>query len=407
MKRKTITLPIRLASILFVAFLPAAFANHRTGDFALPAAMEVADYDKDGNLDLAVCLEGFDNIAILTGDGEGGFTLRSHLKTDTLPKGLASGDMNSDGRLDLAAIARWGYNISISLGTGAGGFALANELNGDGEPTRILLRDVNKDGKLDIVANAPNENKVIVYLGDGQGGFGSSAIEVEHPQRGGAIETGDFNKDGNPDIVVTEFDPDNPEASAFVILLGDGSGAFTEAGSFGTNPQATTLGVADLNKDGNLDLIAGGAGADNDTGLFLSTYLGDGQGSFTVKQINDLGTGSIKGQIALGDFNEDGNMDVAFPQSSKLTIQGDLSTTVLTFMGDGTGNFSDGPSITVGKEPDTAVATDLNKDGHRDLVVSNRTDATVSVLLGSGNGTFTTHATILIATIPGAEIGSR
>lgn len=399
MKSK-ITFSLLLPSLLLAVFSPAVFANHRTGDFALPAATVVADYNKDGNLDLVVCVEGFDNLAILTGDGQGGFTLRSHLKTDTLPKAIAVGDLNSDGFPDLAAIARWGYNIRISLGDGLSGFALANELNGDGEPTRILLSDVNKDGKLDIVANAPNEQKVIIYLGDGRGGFGSSAIEVEHPQRGGAIETADFNKDGNLDIVVTEFDADNPEASAFVILLGDGTGMFTEAGSFGTNPQATTLGIADINKDGNLDVIAGGAGADNDTGLFLSTYLGDGHGSFTVKQINDLGTGSIKGQIALGDFNEDGNIDVAFPQSSKLTMRGDISTTVLTFMGDGTGNLFAGPDITVGKEPDSAVSTDLNKDGHVDLVVSNRTDATVSILLGNGNGTFTTHATLQVATIP-------
>jgi len=144
----------------------------------------------------------------------------------------------------------------------------------------------------------------------------------------------------------------------------------------------------------------GGAAAENDSGIFISTYLGDGHGSFTLKQPTDLGTRSIKGEIAVGDFNEDGNPDVAFPLSSKLTIRHDFSTTVLTFLGDGAGNLNPGPDVTVGREPDSAVASDLNKDGHIDLVVSNRTDATVSVLLGNGDGTFTTHAAIPVATIP-------
>lgn len=389
-----------LVGILCLLGAPSLWANHRTGDFALPGLMAIGDFNQDGNIDLAVNSEGFDNVAILTGDGQGGFTLRSHLKTDTLPKGLDVGDINSDGHLDLVSIDKWGYNIRVNLGDGAGGFSFANELNGDGEPTRILLRDVNKDGRLDIVANAQTEGKVLIYFGDGKGGFSAAALELELDITDYALASGDFNKDGSLDIAVTVFDRNTPLSSAFVVLLGDGAGGFTKAGTFLTNTQPSAIEVGDMNKDGNLDILVAGAGADNDTGLFLSTYLGDGHGSFTLKQANDLGTGSIKGEIALGDFNEDGNLDVAFPQSSKLTQRGDISTTVLMFFGDGTGNVTAGPDVTVGKEPDTAVASDLNKDGHVDLIVTNRTDATVSILLGNGNGTFTTHATIPIATIP-------
>ena len=374
-------------------------ANHRSGDFALPSLMAVGDYNGDGNIDLAVNLEGFDNVAILQGDGQGGFTLKSHIKTDTLPKGLDVGDINSDGKLDLVSIDKWGYNIRVNLGDGAGGFTLANDLNGDGEPARIAIADLNKDGKADLVFGALDESKIVIYFGDGEGGFSASPVELQASRRTYNIVVADFNKDTNVDIAATEFDPDTLD-SDFVVFLGDGAGGFSQGGTFATDPQATVLKVADLNKDGNLDVIAGGAGADNDTGLFVSTFLGDGRGSFTLKQLNDLGTGSIKGEIALGDFNEDGNLDVAFPESSKLTIRGDQSTTVLTFFGDGTGNLNPGPDITAGIEPDTAVAADLNKDGHVDLVVSNRTSATVSVLLGNGNGTFTTHATIPVATLP-------
>jgi len=399
MKNKSLRLVILLGSIFSLGSAPFASANHRSGDFALPSLMAVGDYNRDGNVDLAVNLEGFDNVAIFQGDGQGGFTLRSHIKTDTLPKGLDVGDINSDGKLDLISLDKWGYNIRVNLGDGTGGFTFANDLNGDGEPARIAIADLNKDGKADLVFGALNESKIVIYFGDGEGGFSPSPLELEVSERVYTIVAADFNKDTNLDIAATEFDPDTLD-SDFVIFLSDGAGGFSQAGTFATNPQATTLKVADMNKDGNLDVIAAGAGADNDTGLFISTFLGDGHGSFTLKELLDLGTGSIKGEIALADFNEDGSLDVAFPESSKLTIRGDQSTTVLTFFGDGTGNLNAGPDITVEIEPDTAVASDLNKDGHMDLVVSNRTSATVSVLLGNGNGTFTTHATIPVAAIP-------
>jgi hypothetical protein len=254
------------------------------------------------------------------------------------------------------------------------------------------------------VANAQNEGKVLIYFGDGNGGFSPGALELELTKNDYAIATGDFNNDGNLDIEATEFLDGSADGSDVMIFLGDGVGGFTAGATFGTNPQPSDLAVADMDKDGNLDLVVAGAGAENTAGNFISTYLGDGAGNFTAKQINDLGTGSIKGKIALADFNEDGNLDAAFPQSSKLTERGEKSKTVLIFLGDGTGNLTAGQSVTVGREPDTAVASDVNKAGHVDLAVSNRTDANVSILLGSGDGTFTTHATIQVATLPGSAI---
>ncbi|HEY1583792.1 MAG TPA: VCBS repeat-containing protein, partial [Chthoniobacterales bacterium] len=140
MKNRTKSFFAPLGCILSFVLAPAAFANHRSGDFPLPGLMTLGDFNQDGKIDLAVCVEGFDNLAILTGDGQGGFSLQSHVKTDTLPKGLDAGDINGDGHLDLVSIDKWGYNIRVNLGDGTGGFSFANEVNGDGEPTRIRLR---------------------------------------------------------------------------------------------------------------------------------------------------------------------------------------------------------------------------------------------------------------------------
>jgi hypothetical protein len=77
---------------------------------------------------------------------------------------------------------------------------------------------------------------------------------------------------------------------------------------------------------------------------------------------------------------------MALPLSSTLTM--------LIFLGDGTGNLTQGQTVTVGVEAGSTWAADFNKDGHLDLACTNRTDGTLSIVLGNGDGTFTTYATI-------------
>src|SRR5450432_1491925 len=90
-----------IVNLVLLVLLPApAFANHRTGTLILPELIVAGDFNQDGKLDLAVNATGFDNVAILLGDGAGGFTLGGHFAADTLPKGLQVGDVNRDGHLD-------------------------------------------------------------------------------------------------------------------------------------------------------------------------------------------------------------------------------------------------------------------------------------------------------------------
>lgn len=407
MKTRLTHLLVPIVCVLCASLTPTTLANHRSGDYALPEIIRMADFDGDGIQDLAVNVSGFDHIAILKGDGHANFTVQGQFETDTLPKGVALGDFDKDGRLDLATIQEWGYNIKVNLGDGLGGFSLVQELNGDGEPTRLYAADLNNDGNLDLIGNAPQEGNVLIYYGNGKGGFATAAKEIEDHPNCQAIGIGDFNGDSNADLAIAYYEDKTLTGSHTDILLGDGAGNFTSVSQFQTDPEATNVIPVDINGDGTLDLLLSGAGAENDQGVFLQVFLGDGTGNFANKQTFDFGTGTAKGDMTLADFNEDGKLDAALPVSSLGDNQGGDQTTCLILLGDGTGNFFPARSATVGREPHTAVAVDFDGDGHMDLVVSNRTDGTLTVLLGTGLATFTTHATIKVNAPPQGAAFSR
>jgi hypothetical protein len=400
MKNKTSILLSLVGCALCLTFTNSAWANHRSGDEPLPEIMTSGDFNGDGNLDLAVNLSGFDNFAVLTGDGQGNFTLKRNIAEDTLPKEVVAGDINGDGKIDIVAVSQWGYNIKVYLGNGAGNFQVAHVLKGDGEPNRLRLADLNKDGRLDILATGPADGVLLVYFGLSGGNFSTAPLELTPYPNVNAVNTGDFNKDGKVDIAIAYFENTLSDGSHLQIFLGNGLGGFTLGQNIVTNPQCNNIEVTDLDKDGNVDIIMAGAGSDNVAGIFISSYLGDGAGNFTLKQAIDLGTGAIRGKISLGDFNEDGNMDVAFPLSSNGIQRHDLSTDLFIYLGDGTGNFTKGQTVTVQEEPGSTLAADFNKDGHVDLACTNRTAETLSIVLGNGNGTFTTHATIPLSVLP-------
>jgi hypothetical protein len=169
-----------------------------------------------------------------------------------------------------------------------------------------------------------------------------------------------------------------PTVSGFVFYLLFGAlaahaGQFLEAPQYptGANPQAVAVG--DFNGDGNLDLAVA-----NSTSNTVSVLLGNGDGTFGPKV--DYVTGSTPEGVAVGDFNGDGHLDLAVTNST--------SNTVSILLGNGDGTFQAKTDYATGKQPRGIAVADFNRDGNLDVVVTNATDGTVGVLLGNGNGTF-------------------
>ncbi len=144
-------------------------------------------------------------------------------------------------------------------------------------------------------------------------------------------------------------------------------------------PDPSSVLLADVNKDGTKDILVANIG-----GASLSVYLNDGKGGFTSAKGSPFPAGQLPNDLALGDFNQDGNLDVAIANHSVQRV------TVL--LGDGKGGFAFAPgspfSVASNPHPHGIAAADFNRDGKLDISVDSWGENKVLVLFGNGDGTF-------------------
>ena len=192
----------------------------------------------------------------------------------------------------------------------------------------------------------------------------------------GSVEIADLNGDGRPDIIVA-----NEQSNNVTILLGDGRGGFIQAkGSpFPAGHDPNDIAIGDFNRDGKLDLAFA-----NHEEKHLTVLLGNGQGGFTPAPNSPFAV-EVKPHthgVATGDLNGDGNLDLVTDS------WGNDQVSVL--FGDGRGSFStSGTFLDVGKMPYQRVRVgDINGDGKSDIITTNLEGDNVTILLGDSKGDF-------------------
>jgi hypothetical protein len=216
------------------------------------------------------------------------------------------------------------------------------------------------------------------------------------------VDVGDLNGDGIDDIAVADFylNPSvTPNSSTVDIYFGKGDGTFTAGpllsigATFG--PQFAVLG--DFNNDGCLDVLAESY-ANNDILLFLNTKTaGVCTGTFQAVRTYTPAGLSGPGGLAVGDFNRDGNLD--FVVNNNNAPNGTTSNqgiNSLVFFGDGAGNFTAGPVLAPGGtiNPVFSAVGDFNGDGYPDIAIANDVSATIDIYLNNGTGGFTLKTAI-------------
>jgi len=232
---------------------------------------------------------------------------------------------------------------------------------------------------------------------------------VQYPSNGTAamfLATGDLNGDGKADIVVVSLCTANlstcragqyPSADGVVsILLGNGDGTFQPAITYDSGGgAASSVAIADLNHDGNPDVVvANECRANGDcTHSSVSVFLGNGDGTLRSPVSYDSGgfqfswdttTGA---SVAIGDVNGDGKPDLVVANQDSFNSSSNGVIGVL--LGNGDGSFKPGATYeNNGVWPSSVVLADMNGDGKPDIVVSNYGDGSVGILPGRGDGTF-------------------
>ena len=349
-----------------------------TGDESNPSAIAVGDLNNDGLSDIAVACSGTNKIAIFLGRSKGRFSLPSMYSTGDYsnPISIVIGDFSNDSRLDIAVANYGADNIGILMGYGNGRFSPQTTFSTGAYsgPYAIKTVDFNNDDRLDIaVANSWRDN-VAILLAQSTGNFPTIIYPSTTDFCLNLVAVGDVNSDKRSDVVTADYD-----TNTISVLLGDGSGNFANLSvmSTGDGSRPSSLGLGDFNNDGWLDIVITSSGTNN-----IGISLGYGNGEFQPPITYDTGYSFRLIALAIGDANNDGRLDIF--------VLDQLADSVGVFIGYGNGNFSPATIYEIGYSSQVAsiIVADFNNDGRLDFAVAKLAADNVGVLFGLGNGTF-------------------
>jgi len=253
---------------------------------------------------------------------------------------------------------------------------------------QVFLADINRDGHLDLVVKHLMNRTVSVLLGDGKSRFApASERSLKLSFDPGAVALGDVNNDGLLDLAVNSKENSNERIH---IFLANAKGGFDAIPGTPLPAGASTenccykpkLRFADINKDGNLDLISSNGRRDS-----LEVFLGNGRAEFWAMPVLKLEPGRKFYTFELADMDGDGKLDLVVASSNAPESEaGHLRVR----RGDGKGGFPDaiGTTLSVLPDPHLEVIGDLNGDQHPDIVLSHGGTNVLSLLLNNGDGTF-------------------
>jgi len=222
------------------------------------SSVAVGDFNNDGKADVAVTNFNAGTVTILLGSGAGGFTPApgSPIAGGGAPSMLVTADFNADGRADLAVANFNGSSVAILLGNGAGGFSAAagSPVAAGASPRWIDTLDFNGDGKLDIAVASPTDGLVTLLQGNGAGGFtAATGSPFSGYSSGGSLAVGDFTGDGRADLVIANGGTNN-----LSTIPGAGATPLVVSGtppSPVTTPQTITFVTRDMDGYANISRL--------------------------------------------------------------------------------------------------------------------------------------------------------
>jgi hypothetical protein len=348
----------------------------------------------------------------LRGDCPFGLLSASHYTAGTRPSSVASGDFNKDGYVDIAVLNSGSGDhsiVQIMLGTAGGGFGAPTPITIDWAQGDILAADFNNDGKLDLIIAIQWSNSFTVtphlqvLLGNGDGTFTAvpytdQQAVLQNPFR---MALGDFNHDGLIDVATTK---DNylsccPGQLSIMQNVGGKMAERAEytASSTGSGQIVTGVTVGDFDGDGERDLAVsqfdvGSGGVNTAEKIYLYYGVGDGTFLKSANTIDVMGDVHFQPQdVKAGDFNGDGKDDLAIVMFDP--YGGSQHPPLKISLSNGAARTFTAPvdygSLDRGLR---AVVKDIDGDGKLDIITTGY--AGMLLFRGNGDGTFAAQQVI-------------
>jgi glucose/arabinose dehydrogenase len=354
-----------------VASLFKPVAQYPTGTNA--HGIYTADLDGDGKLDLAVANAGSNTVSVLMGNGDGTFVAAVNYNVGSEPKSVTGADFNGDGKRDLVTANQGSGDVSVLINNGDGTYAPAVNYTATAGAHEAAVGDLDSDGDIDIAVTGWGSSLVRVLYNQGNGTFNGTNPTYTVGNAPHSIVAIDLNSDTKLDLAIADHDSNN-----VALLLNAGNGTYLPATFFPVGSLPHSLRTADLNGDRKMDLVTANEGSDN-----VSVLLGDGAGGF-APAVN-YATGLVPKGAAIGDVNGDGKLDLLtadtagnYPSSNN---PGGDQISVL--FGNGDGTFGPQNNYTTGRTPFSIALGDFDGDGDLDVASANWHTNDVGVLINN------------------------
>jgi Domain of unknown function (DUF4347)/FG-GAP-like repeat/Bacterial Ig domain len=345
-----------------------------SGDDYRPYDMALVDLNDDGYLDLVeVNRDGSQPNYFYINDGTGGFLQGVQMGNDSRQSySLAVGDVNGDGLEDVVVRNRYSsdlvyiWNPALGLsGAFENGVALNN--SNDDYYGGIELGDMDGDGDLDIVMSSNQWNQEPrIYLNDGDGNFDNGTdIAASGSRSISDIALGDVNGDGFIDIVVGV----NGSTRSDRIHLNDGNGNYTDANTI-TLPSSGAgnveyVALGDVDADGDLDIVMASDGSG--TASVTTWYRNDGGTTFSAIRVGSGDAGDDAESVRLADLDRDGDLDILLANRNSGQFER------YHLFDSSTGQFDSGHDIgTTAYQSYSCAVGDIDNDGDLDFIAGVR-----------------------------------
>ncbi len=305
-----------------------------------------ADFDNDGDWDLAVGSDLDVALSILISNGDGTFEAPRNY-TAGLSRSISGGDLVGDSALDLVMTCSEVNVFSLYRGLGDGSFQIVFSIPTGVRPWGIAVDDFNGDGDNDVAVANYSQNNVYIY--DNVNGNFTHTFTYDVGSNPGDLESADIDLDGDSDLIVANTESDN-----LAVLRSHGNGSFEAAVFYSTGDYPMDICPADLDGDSDIDLAVSNFYS---TSSNMSILFNGGAGIFGSPVL--VTDERIYG-ITAADFDNDGDKDLASTDVE--------NSEVLIFENTGTGNFHLNTFFDA-SYPRSVISPDVDGDGDNDLAV--------------------------------------